>query len=175
MRGANLRRWLARKDCPEVIRQFKRVFDLAFTSQPSGEQDEMVPGNDREKAHHRVNGVNFSRASTHLGNSLVIYCPPGETTAVAGSIEKIEIINNQATFIVRRQKPLSPGEFDPFKAFPYFPATSYSSQMSTAQADRVNPACIISHCARFQYSKDRVVILNLSRVRLFPLYCCDSD
>ncbi|KAJ7429428.1 hypothetical protein B0H11DRAFT_2265746 [Mycena galericulata] len=86
MRGANLRRWLSRSDCPEVIRQFKRIFDLAFTPRTVREQDDVVPGNDREKAHFFFNGVNFSRASTHLGNSLVIFYPPGADTAVAGSV-----------------------------------------------------------------------------------------
>lgn len=167
MRGANLRRWLARKDCPEVIRQFKRVFDLAFTPRTVREQNDTVAGNDREKAHFFFNGVNFSRASTHLGNSLVIYYPPGASTAVAGRIEKIEVVNNKATFVIRRQKPLPANQSDPFKAFPHFPATTYSSKMSDAAPDKVQPSSVISHCARFEFSNDRAVILNLSRVFLF--------
>lgn len=164
MRGANLRRWLSRKDCPEVIRQLKHVFDLAFTPWTVREESDVVPGKDREKAHFFFNGVNFSRASTHMGNSLVMYYPPGASTAVAGSIEKIEVVNNTATFVVRRQQPLPPGQSDPFKPFPHFPANTYSSKMSNAQPDRINPSRVISHCARLEFSNDRAVILNLSRV-----------
>jgi hypothetical protein len=164
MRGANLRRWLARKDCPEVIRQFKRLFDLSLAPQTIREENEVIPGNNREKAHYFFNGVNFSRASTHLGNSLVIYYPNGETIAVAGSIEKIEVVNNTATFVVRRQQPLPSDKFDPFKPFLHFPATTYSSKMSAADPDRIHPSRVMSHCARFEFSGDRAVILNLSRV-----------
>jgi hypothetical protein len=167
MRAANLRRWLGRKDCPEVIRQFKRIFDLVFTPRTVCEQNDTVPGNNREKAHFFYNGVNFSRASTHLGNSLVIYYPPGTSSPVAGSIEKIEVINTKVTFIIRRQKPLAANQFDPFMAFPHFPATTYSSKMSDAAPDRVEPSAVVSHCARFEFSNNRAVILNLSRVSVF--------
>ncbi|KAJ7635920.1 hypothetical protein B0H17DRAFT_1217189 [Mycena rosella] len=66
MRGANLRRWLNREDCPEVIRQFKLIFDLAFKRRNFRMEDDSVPGKDREKAHFFNRGVNFSQASTHL-------------------------------------------------------------------------------------------------------------
>ncbi|KAJ7675580.1 hypothetical protein DFH06DRAFT_977215 [Mycena polygramma] len=164
MRGANLRRWLSREDCPAVIREFKRVFDRAFTTQTPADGTDTVPGRDREKAHFAYNGVNFSRASTHLGNSLVLFRPSGETTVVAGSIEKIEVVNGTPWFTIRRQEPLPSGAFDPFTPFPYFPATTYSSKMSTAQPDQVHPNSVLSHCARFEFSKNRAVILNLSRV-----------
>ncbi|KAF7335733.1 hypothetical protein MVEN_02229000 [Mycena venus] len=87
MRGANLRRWLNRSDCPQVIREFKRLFDLAFTPRDFGE--ETPPKNDQEHAHYNFKGVNYSRASTHLGNSLVLFYPLNSTQATAGSIEKI--------------------------------------------------------------------------------------
>ncbi|KAF7324374.1 hypothetical protein MVEN_02647000 [Mycena venus] len=87
MRGANLRRWLNRSDCPQVIREFKRLFDLAFT--PRDFREETPPKNDQEHAHYNFQGVNYSRASTHLGNSLVLFYPLNSTQATAGSIEKI--------------------------------------------------------------------------------------
>ncbi|KAJ7834870.1 hypothetical protein B0H14DRAFT_3461716 [Mycena olivaceomarginata] len=137
MRAANLRRWLGRKDCPEVIRQFKRIFDLVFTPRTVCEQNDTVPGNNRKKAHFFYNGVNFSRASTHLGNSLVIYYPPGTSSPVAGSIEKIEVINTKVTFIIRRQKPLAANQFDPFMAFPHFPATTLLNYQQTLARNRL--------------------------------------
>jgi hypothetical protein len=163
MRGANLRRWLARKDCPGVIREFKRIFDLAFTRRTVREFDDVVPGNDREKAHFTYNGVNFSRARSHLGNSLVMYRTIDGTVTV-GSIEKIEVHNNKASFVVRRQEPLPEGQSDPFAPFPYFPARTYSSKMSDTAPDTIHPDRVISHCAHFEFSNNRAVILNLSRV-----------
>ncbi|KAJ7075966.1 hypothetical protein B0H15DRAFT_738799, partial [Mycena belliarum] len=163
MRGAHLRRWLNREDCPEVIRQFKRIFDLAFTRRNFRAEDDSVPGQDREKAHFIFKGVNYSRAKTHLGNSLVIYYPPGSTESVPGSIEKILVENNTATFLIRHQAPLPVGSVDPFKPFVHFPAKTYSSKMLSGELDKVNPSSVLSHCARFEFSNDRAVILNLSR------------
>jgi hypothetical protein len=154
------------KDCPEVIRQFKRLFDLAFSRQTAWELNDTVSGDDWEKAHFSFNRVNFSRVSTHLGNSLIIFRPNGENIAVAGSIEKIQVINNNVTFVVRRQEPLPSNKSDPFKPFPHFPATTYSSKMSDAAPDIIHPKRVISHCARFEFSGQCGVILNLSRVIL---------
>jgi hypothetical protein len=93
MRGANLRRWLKRPDCPEVIRQFKRLFDQAFT--PKKPRENILQNTSKSKqlehAYYTYNSIIFSRSSTHLGNSLVLFYPtPSSTTPVAGSIQKIE-------------------------------------------------------------------------------------
>jgi hypothetical protein len=170
MRGANLRRWLNRPDCPEVIRQFRRLFNKAFSS--SNLQDENVnqdapKSKQHEHAHHTYNGAVFSRSSTHLGNSLISYYPtPSSTTPIAGSIQKIMTSDDQVYFLVKRQAPLPQSKFDPFRRYTTFPATVYSSKMDDGPDDRVCPQSVLSHIARFEFSSERAVILNLSRV------CC---
>ena len=82
----------------------------------------------------------------------------------AGSIEKIVVGKEKAEFQVRRQAPLPAGKKDPFKMFPHFPAETYSSKMS-ADVDTIEPSLIISHYARYEFSDERAVIVNLSRVR----------
>ncbi|KAJ7860198.1 hypothetical protein B0H13DRAFT_1639651, partial [Mycena leptocephala] len=123
------------------------------------------PSIDREHAHYTYKGFNYSRASTHLGNSLVLFYPQSSSSATAGSIQKIEIAGNEVTFLIKRQAPLPSTKFDPFKAFPHFPAQTYSSHMLDDQPlDSIHPSRVISHCARFDFSDERSVILNLSRV-----------
>ncbi|KAJ7441261.1 hypothetical protein FB451DRAFT_1058265 [Mycena latifolia] len=163
IRGANLRRWLNRPDCPEVIKEFKRLFDKAYTPRWTLNKESAPLAVDGERAHFTYRGVNFSRASTHLGNSLILYYPSPKADPVAGSIQKIVTRGDDTVFLVRRQAPLPPDSFDPFLRYPHFPAKSYSSQMEDT-LDTIPPSAIFSHCARFEYSNNRSVILNLSRV-----------
>lgn len=169
MRGANLRRWLGRSDCPQVILEFKRLFDLAFTRRNFRDEEAPKPGKDREHAHYTYNGRNYSRASTHLGNSLILFYPQYSASATAGSIQKIYVVGDKVTIFIRRQAPLPPSKYDPFERFPHFPARTYSSKMVDGPLDEIDPSSIIAHCARFEFSDDRAVILNLSRVRLMFL------
>ncbi|KAF7335607.1 hypothetical protein MVEN_02215300 [Mycena venus] len=161
-RGANLRRWLNRPDCPEVIKEFKRLFDRAYTPRRNLSEESPPLVADGERAHYTYQGVNFSRASTHLGNSLILYRPSIKADPIAGSIEKIVTQGDDTYFVVRRQAPLPPDTFDPFLRYPHFPAKSYSSQMDDA-TDTIISSLVVSHCARFEYSNNRSVILNLSR------------
>jgi hypothetical protein len=164
LRGATLRRWLRRPDCPDIIKHFKAIFDRAFgqRSEVVGTSPPLVKDGDR--AQYMFNGTSFSRASTHLGNSLVLYYPSSSaSTPIAGSIERILSHGEETSFIIRRQAPLPPGQSDPFlRYYPYFPAQTYSSKMQNT-TDKVPPSLILSHCARFELSEDRAVVLNLSR------------
>jgi hypothetical protein len=177
MRGANLRRWLKRPDCPEVIRQFKCLFDKAFCSEQLSKQT-MLLGR-RDVAHYTHNGVIFSHCSTHLGNSLVLYYPlPLSSILVAGSIQAINTSGDQVYFSIKRQAPLPPGIYDPFCHYPSFPARVYSSSMDDGPADLVPVKSVVSHVAHFAFSANRSVIVNLSRVyipvfsRLNVADCC---
>lgn len=168
MRGANLRRWLRRPDCPEVIRQFKALFDKALCTdkvkQDSSDDDAAVwrlP----EVAHFTHKGVTYSRASTHLGNSLISYYPCSVSSKpVIGSIQKISSSGKSVYFTVRRQAPLPANKHDPFLRYPAFPASVYSSHMSNDAVDTITVSLVLSHVARFEFSNDRAVIINLSRV-----------
>ncbi|KAJ7731454.1 hypothetical protein DFH07DRAFT_706160, partial [Mycena maculata] len=163
-RGANLRRYLNRSDCPEVIKQFKVLFDLTFSPR-NDRSAESVPAEDgKDRVHYTHQGVNYSRASAHLGNSLVIYYPTSNATSpVPGSIQRISTVGDHTLFHIRRQAPLPPDKFDPFLPYyPHFPAKTYSSQMEDV-VDEVQPYSVLSHCARLEFSDNRAVILDLSR------------
>ncbi|RDB18859.1 hypothetical protein Hypma_014527 [Hypsizygus marmoreus] len=169
MRAAGLRRWLKRPDCPEVIRRFKGLFDKAFSQSVSADNDTAaettILTSPREVAHYMYNGVNFSRSSTHLGNSLVLYYPSSLCmTPVAGSIEKIIISSSGVHLSIKRQAQLPPEFYDPFRRYPSFPAKVYSSKMVDGPPDKVSFDSVVSHVARFTFSSNRAVILNLSRV-----------
>ncbi|KAJ6600615.1 hypothetical protein DFH09DRAFT_901598 [Mycena vulgaris] len=165
-KGPNLRRHLSRPDCPEVIKQLKVLFDRTFSLRLDASLEAVPNEHGKDRAHYTYGGINYSRASTHLGNSLVMYFPSSNATSkVAGSIQRIETDGHKTYFHIQRQAPLPPGKFDPFLPFPHFPAKTYSSSME-ATTDRVLPHLVLSHCARFDFSDDRAVILDLSRVSL---------
>jgi hypothetical protein len=172
MRGANLRRWLKRSDCPEVIRQFKCLFNKSFTPVAGDSNMENCSASPRSaQAHYRRDGVNFSRTSTHLGNSLVLYYPTlSSTEPIAGSIQSIRTDGGQVKFVIQRQAILSPTEFDPFRKYAWFPATVYSSRMADGPCDIVPVSSVVTHVARFNFSSNRAVIVNLSRVREIFLF-----
>ena len=68
-----------------------------------------------EVAHVQHDGVNFSRAATHLGNSLICYYPSQTDSApVAGSIQKITVNGLDVWLAVKRQAPASSDAYDPF-------------------------------------------------------------
>jgi hypothetical protein len=161
-RGANIHWWLARDDCPEVIRQFKYFFDKAFSQeQPSNSRDRIG-----EIAHIMHDGVNYSRAETHLGNSLVSYYPSKfATKPVVGSIQKITARGQHVSLTIKRQALLPSGSYDPFVRYPYLSASLYSSKSFEGNEDHIPVTSIVSHVARFMVPGTEVaVILTLSRV-----------
>jgi hypothetical protein len=162
MRGANIRWWLSQDDCPEVIRQFKSFFDKAFS------RETLRDSRDRsgEVAHIVQDGVRYSRATTHLGNSLVSYYPSKSATLpVIGSIQKIIAREQHVQLTIRRQAPLPSGVYDPFLRYPSFPARLYSSRMLEDAEDYVPVTSLVCHVARFNLPGSEVVaILILSRV-----------
>ena len=163
MRSANLRRWLSQKDCPELIRQFHRLYSLyVANTDPRKADPNPKPVRGTERAHFDHKGLHFSRASTHLGNSLVSFLDANGDT-VFGSIETIQQTEaKEVEFVIRPQAPLPPGVNDPFKRFVDFPARLYSSKMADTTSV-IDPSRVIGHYARFIW-KDRAVVLDLSRV-----------
>ncbi len=170
MRGANLRRWLKRPNCPKVLQEFGRLFNLYHgtrlmdpEARPEMETKPRKKGlQDGEQAYYDFAGMHFSRAETHVGNSLVSYLEGGETWF--GSIEKIKVTpEGSVCFAIRHQQPLPPGKNDPFQDFPDFPARTYSSELAETLVD-VAPSKVLGHYARFNFSDDRAVVLDLRRV-----------
>lgn len=92
---ANLRQWLHRPDCPEIIWQFKLLFDKAFSHDHNAPTCRLM-----DRASYMHNGVVFSHCSTHLGNSLVMYYPlPTCSTPISGSIQTIDTSGSQVYFL----------------------------------------------------------------------------
>ncbi|KAJ7090497.1 hypothetical protein C8R44DRAFT_648147, partial [Mycena epipterygia] len=167
----NLRRWLKRPNCPEVLREFHRLFNLYHGSRL--ENPDARPGietkprkmglKDGEQAYYDFAGMHFSKAETHMGNSLVSYLDDAGKTWF-GSIEKIKVTpQGSVRFAIRRQQPLPHGKNDPFKDFPHFPARTYSSKMAETLVE-VDPSQVLGHYARFNFSNSRAVVLDLRRV-----------
>ncbi|KAE9384265.1 hypothetical protein BT96DRAFT_781174, partial [Gymnopus androsaceus JB14] len=169
VKSANLRRWLNRKDCPELVRALKDLFNKSFKSaqqQLSGQEEPQAHSSfsSSDCAHYTYKGVNYSRAQTHLGNSLVRYYPsPSSNQAAVGSIQQINIQQGHPIFYVQRQESLPSHKYDPFRRYPWFFAKMYSSRMSSGPLDIIPASSVFSHVARYNCSGDRAVILTLSR------------
>ncbi|KAJ7086813.1 hypothetical protein B0H15DRAFT_781765 [Mycena belliarum] len=176
IRAGNLRRWINQANCPPLLREFHRIFTKYFGSNLGG----AGPHSDKNvslgpHAHCDYGGVHYSRASTHIGNSLISYTT-GTGKVFAGSIESIEILETGPQFLVRRQAPLPAGKNDPFKPFPDLRAKTYSSKMAN-ETDKIHAQAIIAHCARFEFSNERAVVLELLKVSvsLSCLHLCSSS
>ncbi|KAF7339043.1 hypothetical protein MVEN_01980500 [Mycena venus] len=170
MRGANFRRWLKRPDCPKVLQEFYRLFGLYHASnlenpdtRPGVETKPRKRGLEQgEQSYYECGGMHFSKAETHMGNSLVLYLD-SEGKTWFGSIEKIKVTpQSSVRFAIRHQERLPPGKNDPFKDFPHFPARTYSSKMAETLVD-IEPSQVLGHYARFNFSGTRAVVLDLRR------------
>lgn len=165
VRAANLRAWLNRKNCPQVIKEFKILFDNAFSRTKDMNLGAPAQTRGQEHAHFTYRDVTYSRASIHLGNSLVSYLPPSSGgTPVVGSIQKITTSGDTVVFSIKRQARLPASQPDPFMRYPLLGAKTYSSKMSDGPEDVVSPIAVLNHVARYNFTSDRCVILNLSKV-----------
>ncbi|KAF9523955.1 hypothetical protein CPB83DRAFT_774674, partial [Crepidotus variabilis] len=91
IRAARLRMWLKRPDCPPALRECRKVFDKAFgqvdaDQTPAASAFTPVPDHLRSlvqgprialRARHIVDNIVYSRESTHVGNSLIMFYPKG--------------------------------------------------------------------------------------------------
>lgn len=182
-RAAKLRHWLARPDCPQVLKECKIIFDKAsglFTN--TNLEEDIAPSafgpvpdalrsivTDRKvalRARHKFDNVFFSRQSTHIGNSLVLFYPDGghAVSPVPGTIEYIIVRQDGSiSYAIRRQLPAPPGTIDPFLPYPHFRATIYSTSLSKT-LELIRPQWVMCHYARWKMDSDRAVVLTLSRV-----------
>ena len=193
LKGAKLRSWLSHPDCPTVIRECKVLLDQAYRFMDGNlniSHDGLVMTTESMKvtkvpsdlevilkrqtavlcAHVKdKTGVVYSRASIHIGNSLILFYPWGirSLKPVPGSIKYIYEEEDSYVFAVQRQLPLSEAKSDPFTAYPHFPDQQYSAALQgTLECVRFSWVC--GHYARWAISDDWVVVLNLFRVSWFP-------
>jgi hypothetical protein len=192
LRAGNLKRWLAKPDCPAVIKECKILFDKIYApkvpEENTGEGDMVTDHVNTEAktipedlrpllgpsqrqaimpARLRHNSIIYATSKTHTGNSLVYFYPGGNrSTLVPGSIKYIYQDQGRFLLAVQRQLPASDDALDPYAIYPDFPAKLYSSQLSV-ELERVQVDWIYSHYARWNFSASQSVVLSLSRVCCF--------
>ena len=191
IRASKLKRWLWRDDCPQAIKECKKLFDKCYPRKASEDTKpeaefsvKISPARDipsdlrpligkRQvglQARLRHQGIVYTRASTHLGNSLVLFYPRGDTSSppVPGSIKYIFSHNSVVALAVQRQTPLLPSEGveDPFSRYPHFPARLYKNTMEE-KLEEARPEWIMCHYARYSVSSLHAVVLNVSKVNTF--------
>jgi hypothetical protein len=192
LKAARLRGWLSRPQCPPAIQECKILLDRAYRSKDASHHIDEYPLNDSARvpdtamqtpvpedlfrlthqriavlrAHLKHERVIYSRSSTHIGNSLVLFYPKGDynSSPVPGSIKYIYGSNGILTFAVQRQCPLlHGGQRDPFATYAHFPAKLYSSTVLD-NLEIVKLSWVVSHFARWAVSDDQVIVLSLCRV-----------
>ncbi|EPQ56937.1 hypothetical protein GLOTRDRAFT_127323 [Gloeophyllum trabeum ATCC 11539] len=182
IRGANLRRWLSRIDCPAAIKLCKDFFDKAFGSKHDKHRDSRLEDLPIQQfpaplqnltqqqwgplcSYLRFRRIMYSSAAFHTGNSLIFFYPMGgsENHAVPGSIQYIYRRAGSLKFAVRRQMQ-APQEYpDPFRKWrDHYPAEVYSLQLAD-DLEEVDPTRVLCHFARFPLTDELAVVLMLSQ------------
>jgi hypothetical protein len=185
MHAGKLKRWLASSDCPYLLTLLRQSFDRAYGVKPTG--DDISPDDVAEppdvsspddlrsatkqprvglRARMWHNGTLYSRSSTHVGNSLVLYHVDGDESSelVPGSIKYIYRPRQSSfTFAVQRQLPVAASTLDPFRHYPDFPAKLHSSRLRD-ELELVKPEWVVAHFARWKMTDDHTVVLPLFRV-----------
>ena len=131
LKAGRLKQWLGWPDSPAFLRECKALFDKAFgersDNHPAASAFGPVPDHLKTvirgpqialRATHTVNGVVYSRTSTHIGNSLVVFYPGGNHSScpVPGSIQHIVFYSNHdVVFVVQRQVSAPPGQTRPIR------------------------------------------------------------
>ena len=197
---AKLRAWLSCPDCPPTIKECKVLFDQAYhvhgplssdlddidtfdnVRTPETSNVTHAPEDLEKLIHwHKVvlhacvkssQGIVYSRCTTHVGNSLILFHPNGNRalTAIPGSIAYIYEEEGSLHFAVQRQHALPTSMADPFSAYPHFPARMFSSTLET-KLEHVKISWVLGHHARWSYLEDTVVVLSLCWVCSIIIYC----
>ncbi|KAG1836959.1 hypothetical protein DFJ58DRAFT_615406, partial [Suillus subalutaceus] len=153
-----LKHWLNRPSCPPVFRDVKSLFDRFV----SPTVDAIIEDSLRAVLHARVTykGSIYTRESTHVGNSLVLYYPDGVMhTQIPGTIRYIFRTKDGLGFAVQHHLPLHSYP-DPFRHYPYFPAQLHSSSRAD-HLEVVRPEWVVSHFARWNFSPQHIVAVSL--------------
>lgn len=165
-RTANIRRWLRRPDCPEAIRQLKVMFDKCFKPVNGTVKEANRPHKGSRRAYVQWDSAIFSPSKTHSGNATIIYQPSPAEKPIGGVIQEIRNVRTMNGLTievhVRPFKSLPTSLYDPFSRYPHLSAKSYSSTLQE-EAHIITLDAIVAHAARFDYTYNRTVLVNLSR------------
>jgi hypothetical protein len=192
IQAAKLKYWLNRPSCPPVFRDVKALFDrfvspLINTDPIDVREDRTTsptptnatPEDLRQLIHVRRvvlhartlhGGSVYTRHSTHVGNSLILFYPSGarDMQPTPGIIRYIFEGEQGVHFAVQRHLPLH-SHPDPFRHYPHFPARLYSSALAE-NLEIVMPEWVVSHFVRWNFSPRQIVAVSLCPVRTSLLY-----
>ncbi|KAG2146367.1 hypothetical protein DEU56DRAFT_731602, partial [Suillus clintonianus] len=179
-----LKYWLNRPSCPPVFREVKSLFDrlvspsidanpISVPTDHSPTPQQVIPEDlhrliqvRRAVLHARTlhEGSIYTRDSTHVGNSLVLYYPGGikNVQPTPGIIKYIFEMKGVVGFAVQRHLPQY-SRPDPFRHYPHFPARLYSSALAD-HLETVMPDWVVSHFARWNFSTQHIVAVSLCQV-----------
>lgn len=191
LKGAKFRAWLSQPECPSAIKECKVLLDRAYNMNDGHDidpfDDNVKPADAARRmdvlsclreltsqpttilhAHLKYSGVTYSRSSTHLGNSQVMFYPDGNRSlaGVPGVIQYIYEEDGAMMFAVQRQAtfPIQNAcKLNAFVAYPHFPARIYSMQLKE-KLEHVKISWVIGHNASYVVSSNELVILSLSQV-----------
>ncbi|KAG2135317.1 hypothetical protein DEU56DRAFT_737983, partial [Suillus clintonianus] len=166
IKAAKLKYWLNRPSCPPVFREVKWLFDRFISPSINANPSDLIQVR-RAVLHARIlhEGSTYTRDSTHVGNSLILYYPGGlrSVEPTPGTIKYIFETERGVCFAVRHHLP-SHSHSDPFRHYPHFPARLFSSALAE-HLTIVMPEWVVSHFARWNFSPQHIVAVSLSRVR----------
>lgn len=184
---SSVRRWLARPDQPEIIKTCSKIFDSFYKRSDSflarleegrdadfnGDDDDDDDGDfdtkkSKELARVRYGGIIYSRESTHVGSSQILFFPDGgrDTAAVPALIQKIFVSGTGINLEVRRLKRRH-ARVDPFAKYVHFPAQLYSKDLQEKQKITIDK--VKCHFASYPWSDKDTAVLSLSRVSLLEI------
>ncbi|KAG2740030.1 hypothetical protein P692DRAFT_20755838 [Suillus brevipes Sb2] len=190
IKAAKLKCWLNRPSCPPIFREVKLLFDKfvspSINANPSDvSENRPLPPTTKENIpedlrhliqvrravlHARTlhEGFVYTRDSTHVGNSLILYYPDGlrNVQPTPGTIKYIFETERGVCFAVRYHLPLH-SHLDPFRHYPHFPAHLFSSALAE-HLTIVMPEWVVSHLARWNFSPQHIVAVSLSQVCCVP-------
>jgi hypothetical protein len=176
-------------NCSEAILECKAAFEKAYppvtgdgSGVPAGEvESEMMRGTIRPippalasqsgagKASFLTNlcigGIIYLQASTHEGNSLILYGDPAAPLASAtpGSIEYIFKPHGGAWMFAVRPYLQADSIVDPFKLYPHFNGKLWPSSQAEALVVVPLDKCL-GHFPRWRISKKCIVVVALIKV-----------
>ena len=111
----------------------------------------------------------YARHLTHIGNSLVVFYPTGDTSlpAMPGSIKYIFEHGGKTFFALQCQNPAPSNTLDPFCHYPHFPAQLYCADLSP-ELEKVDPSWVVFHYAQWSFMPTLVVVLTLGSMKHLP-------
>ncbi|PIL30483.1 hypothetical protein GSI_07182 [Ganoderma sinense ZZ0214-1] len=189
LRAANLKRWLSKAaNRSEGIKRCKALFDkiygakscdrhheelaLADEDYVKKEEDKATPDDLKAlvasphvalHARFRSGGIVYARASTHKGNSLVLFYPDGniDSPPIPGCIQHIFSVGGKTSFAIQRYRKSASNNLDPFARWPEFRAQTWSTTQGSHSLEIVQISWIHAHFAQLSIGQDKVVVLDL--------------